>query len=85
MVSKPSASRTIRGMSFWGSAGEDAAATIDGVPVAVDVAVNDDDQIRIAAWSEDQSARAELVFTPAGAEKVRDLLSVAIKEGRWLA
>ncbi len=70
---------------FWGSAGESASAIIDGCDVEVDVAVNDDDEVRIAAWSKDMDKQATLVFTPSEAEKVRDLLTVAIKEGRWLA
>ncbi|MEU4558522.1 hypothetical protein AB0F72_09030 [Actinoplanes sp. NPDC023936] len=72
-------------MSFWGSAGDGAVATISGDTVEVDVAVNDDDQIRIAAWSEDLKRDVEMVFTPAEAAKVRDQLTAAITEGRWLA
>src|SRR4051794_8296979 len=72
-------------MTIWGSAGEEASATIAGIPVIVDVAVNDDDEIRIAAWSKDDSTTIELVFTPAEAEQLRDLLTTAVKEGRWLA
>lgn len=72
-------------MAFWGSAGESAEAAVDGVRVEVDVAVNEDDLVRIAAWTDNLAVNVEIVFTAEEAARVRDLLSAALNEGRWLA
>lgn len=74
-------------MTFWGSAhndDQDVTATANGEPVEVDVAVNDDGEIRIAAWSAHRRIDVEIVFTPEIAAVLRDVLDTAIKEGVWL-
>lgn len=72
---------------FWGSAGEPVRGTVDsGESVEVDVAVSDDDEIRLSALGgEFGQAVATIVFDMAAARELHDLLGTAIREGRWLA
>jgi hypothetical protein len=70
---------------FWGSAGESPQATVKGVVVETDVAVNEDGEMRIAAWTADLGVDIEIVFAEADISKVRDLLETCVREGTWLA
>lgn len=71
---------------FWGSAHEDGqkvSAVSAGKHVEVDVAVGDDEDVRISAWGD--GVDVEMVFSmEAAAATLRDVLSHAIKEDVWL-
>jgi hypothetical protein len=77
----------------WGSAsGIDMAGIVvtdqasgTYAKVEVDVSVNGDDMIRIAAWTPSMSIDQHLILTPEQAMLVRDALTNAITEGRRLA
>lgn len=74
-------------MTYWGSAhnsNQHTTATINGTPVELEIAVNDDEDIRIAAWSADHTINIEIVVTTTTATVIRDVLHTAITEGRWL-